>query len=738
MEAREFFEAVFGDLEGRAVITLPNVMGKPTKDNWFQYPDQLDDMVELVEENRHNDVWYSPILFKSDSRMKENAVVTNVLAADADTCEPANFRVYPNLIVETSEGRFHVYWTMTNSDGLDPAEAAKINRRIAQVHKDQGCDTAFVNAAKLLRVPGTSNSKHPGEVVVVNDYDDSKFYDDDWLVSAYPASEIPDMIEAKAEDMPQGLKEFVENSSLSDLLIGMPNNVEIRSLLFGAFRDEKRSEVLFKLCCLLFEEGMSDEVVTAIAWHAKANKFRNDDPRGLAGLWSTAIVKAKAAIGAGSSEYDDVESDGETKTYTIDGPEPTEFLTLDELERISYEPTFIDEWVTWAASKTDAPSEFHEAAAVILLSTVYSEFAYVHPKFGKLKLNIWVLLLGRSTKDRKTTAKSYVERMLRRLATEEYSYIIPDDATPGGLNVALQDRANKSSMIARDEAQGFFEEMLHQSYMAGGISYFTKLYDGWSGGRARASGDKKITPSVPISFVFFLLGILDDSAEILTIKNFKQGFLTRFLYVTAERPKDYVEPPLEFEDDDKGEEDDQVFNSLARQLEIGRNHWSILGGDGDMAKIGLSSDAQARFLKFREDVMIAVNNTRYREVVDSTSDRMTLSTLKLAALLAMHDRKNRIEEIHMLNAISFAGKWFDDSVKVASMISESEWQRDVSKLEDYIVARGGKLSWHRAYQAFPDKKPKDFEEMVVALETRGTLRRVQQGSRWHLEVTIEE
>lgn len=713
---------------------MPNVLNKPVKDNWFQYPNDLEKMVELVEANAHKDVWYSPILFKSDSRTKENAYTTQVLAADADVCDPDNFRIRPNLVVETSQGRFHVYWLL--NDDVDPHWAAKVNRRIAQVHKDEGCDTAFVNAAKLLRVPGTSNGKHLGEVVIVADYDET-YMDPSVLDNAYPESEIPDMVEATLAEMPAGLWDTVQNASLSDIISGMPNNTEIRGLMYNAYNEDRRSEVLFKLCCVLYEEGMDDETVAVLAWNSKSNKFRDEDPRGLKGLWDTAIAKAKAAVQAGlqDQQYENDEEEGGTskKTYVFK-EEPAEFLTLDELELIAYKPTFIDEWTAWAKTKSDAPYEYHQAAAILLLSTVYSQYGYVLPSFGKLKLNVWIGVFGRSTKDRKTTAKSYMERMLTALSNEEYSYILPSDSTPGGLELALQDRPNKSSIISRDEAQGFFEEMLHQSYMSGGISYYTSLYDGWSMGRARASGDKKITPRVPISFVFFLSGILDDSAEALTIKNFKQGFLTRFLYVVAERPEGYVEPDIVFIEEDKREEDDMVFQGLHKQLEVGRNHWAMVTPEGELSKVSITPEAVERFSKFRKDVAAKVQDTKYVEVIDSTSDRMTLSTLKLAALLAMHERKQRIELEHLLQAIAFSGKWFDNAVRVASMISESEWLREVNKLEKYIETAGGKVAYAKVYNNFPDMKQRDFEEMVASLESRGVIHRIQVGKRWFLEV----
>lgn len=730
METLNFFTAVFGGQEGKVVIVLPNILGKPTGDNWFNYPEDLPDMVELVEANEHKDVWFSPIVFKSEARTKENSVSTQVLAADADRCEPENFRWFPNLVIETSQDRYHAYWLLT--EPLEAHEAAKINRRIAQVHKDEGCDTAFVNAAKLMRVPGTSNGKHAGEIVIVADYNDKRLTLDK-MVGLYPPDEVPDMVEAVAEDMPDGMAERIANTNITDLLTGMPNNVEIRSLMFNHYNDDRRSEILFKLCCLLFEDGHDAETVATLAWHSRSNKFRDEDPRGLKGLWETAVVKAKAAVSTGGPvEYDAPEKKEKYKLTQ----EPTEFLTLDELEQIAYDPTFIQEWVQWAKSKTDAPLEYHEMAAILLLSTVYSQFGYVHPTHGALKLNIWGVVAGRTTKDRKSTAKSYMERMLRALVTDEYSYILPSDATPGGLEVALQDRAHKSSIISRDEAQGFFEEMLHQSYMSGGISYFTSLYDGRSAGRARASGDKKVVQSVEISFVFYLTGILEDMASVLTVKNFKHGFLTRFLYVIAERPTNYVEPPFTFSDNDEKEEDDKVFNHLKKQLEVGRNYWSMLAPENGMAKIGIEEEAVARFQKFRDDVANKVQDTKYVEVIDAVSDRMTVSVLKLAALLAMHARSSTIKMEHLLHAIAFAGKWFDNAVRVASMISESEWLRDVSLLEKFIEANGN-TPYAKAYDAFPDMKQRDFDDMVTSLEMRGVIVRRKVGNRWHLELNDE-
>lgn len=739
MEAREFFGHIFKNAEGWAVLVTPNNNGKPTNDAWFQYPAELDRMVAHVEANAHTDVWFSPNLFTERDRKKEASKVVAVAAADADICHPNNFRIEPSITVQTSPGRYHVYWTLTT--GHDPAEVSKVNRRIAQVHKDEGCDIAFVNAAKLLRVPGSSNNKHPGAIVVVVD-DNAKRHTLGKIEKTYPESEVPDAPETEAADsLPNGIAEYIEKNRNS-VLNGLPNTTTLRDLLFKEPKDGKRSETRYRLLCELVSLELSDEDIMAVAWDAPSNKYR-DDSRGMKGLWEE-INKARQAVAAEASKYDlpvgyevpDPEDEDRPKPKPV---KRTSFLKTDaEHEIIRENVNFIDQWVTWAGTKTDAPSEYHRAAAMALLSTVYSEFGHAIPKFAPkgLKLNIWFMVLGRSTKDRKTTARTYMNDALRALRDEEagYDYQLGDDVTPGGLSLALHDRPNKASVYDRDEAQGLFKELMSQSYMTGGLEVFTKLYDGWSGGRLRASGDKKVMASVPVSFIMFLTGILTEVADVLTVTNYRSGFLTRFLYVLGDRPTDYVAPPIQqaSEDDEKK---DEVFEVLINHLRKNRDFWAIYGSDGETHPLRVEDDAWARFQQYEKDVNAAAVESRYAEIISTTSERMIISTLKLACLLAMDDRALKVQMRHVLQAIAYAGEWFDNAVRVASMISESEWQRDVDSLEDFLISRGGSAPYGAAYKQFSDKRPSEFDEMVGALQSRGTLNRVKHGAKWILEIT---
>lgn len=692
-------------------------------------------MADFAWSNEHTDVWFSPNLFTERTRKKEYSKSLAILGADADTCHPDNFRVIPTITVESSPGRYQVYYIIT--DPGTPAEMAAINRRISQVHKHEGCDPSFINTAKLMRVPDTSNNKHPGAIVTVTEYNDDYEYSMADFAIAYPEGEVKDQYEAGVGDMPSDLAEFVKENQ-ARLLNGLPNSEQMRQLITGHFHGERRSEVLFRLMCELYRLGLNDMEVFAIAWNTPANKFNGDDPRGMKGLWDTALLKAKTAAFDPDYEWDltsDYTDPDEPATRKgIAAVQKVEFLNEEELAKVREKANFVDEWIEWAGTRTDAPAEYHRAAALSLLASVYGEFGHVTPQWGKMKLNLWFMSLGRSTKDRKSTARSYLKQAFRALRTDDYDYELPEDVTPGGVTLALQNYKDKSVNLARDEVQGMFKELLQQSYMSGGLEVFTELYDGWARGRLRASGDRKITERTPVSFNMFLMGILTESADTLTITNFRSGFLTRFLYVFGSRPDTYVAPSIE-QAPESLDKTDPVFDGLIHHLMVNRAYWEMHGGGGDTVPIRANEDAWKRYQEFETTLNKSVAETQYREYISTTSERMLHATLKVAAILAMDEKRQRIELAHMLQAIAYAGEWFTNTVTMAGMVSASEWQRDVDKLEHFINSKGGAVSYAVAYRQFPDKRKFEFEEMIASLEGRGILIRERDGSRWVLRVT---
>ena len=126
MEIRDFFETIFGDGAGYATIVTKDARNNPTVQKFFSYPDELDEMVEYANRFKSEDVYFSPILFYEERRIRENAKSVAVVYADADACPPEKFLLQPSISVETSPNRWHCYWILPQSH--DPAQIALLSK----------------------------------------------------------------------------------------------------------------------------------------------------------------------------------------------------------------------------------------------------------------------------------------------------------------------------------------------------------------------------------------------------------------------------------------------------------------------------------------------------------------------------------------------------------------------------------------------------------------------------------
>lgn len=63
----------------------------------------------------------------------------------------------PSMIVESSPGRFQLYWQLIDGETLTPEETKEINQHIVMAH---AADKAAVDVSRLLRLPGFKHMKH--------------------------------------------------------------------------------------------------------------------------------------------------------------------------------------------------------------------------------------------------------------------------------------------------------------------------------------------------------------------------------------------------------------------------------------------------------------------------------------------------------------------------------------------------------------------------------------------------
>lgn len=728
MNVNEFLESVLGEGAGYATIVTKDSKGVPTVQKFFSYPDELEEMIAYAERYKEEDVYFSPIVYYEQRRIRENAKSVSVVYADADTCNPSNFLVEPSISVETSKDRWHCYWILESA--CDPQRVANLAKQIAYAHRDQGCDVSGWNPTKLLRVAGTSNMKY-SERFRVSATTTGTIYSIDEIEAVYKDVVVESIPELANLPMPE------ETPELLKVLSKIASNREILSLYMeepGLNTD--MSKMLWRLELELFRQGLSLEEVFTVAKHARCNKYHHPSrPKRLdadGDLWRE-VQRAHQSFTQAIHSQEPLEDD------TADFERKIDFLTASEREVVSATPTFVDKYCAWTRKKTDGAIEYQIAGAFTVLSAAFSDIGAAAPKYGKMGLNLWFMLLGETTRSRKSTSRSLMLKMLT--AYEKlvgYQIDIGSNATGEALVKHLAGRDKMTSLFHRDEVQGMFKEFVTKTYMAAAADQYTELYDGKVPVMLRSTGANTgikalQTERAETNFIMYLMGITSKVAEILTVDYFRSGFLARFIYVVADAP----ERTRESEDLSQADQyatfvQDDEMESLVRNLFDTATWWQKKGGPFPRP-VFMSEEALARFNQFKWEMGDYTNGHANEESIEPSRQRLALSAWKIAVLLALYDRSERVELKHVLVAIHYCEAWFANLVRMAGAISASEWQREVDSLEALIATRGGRIRYEEAFKKFGSKKKREFDDMIESLHSQARINIVFEGNKKFLE-----
>lgn len=719
-EYRTFLETVWGKQEGQVDIArMHNGMLKNHK--FFTWPEQADAIYAYIEKYAHEDVYYTPVLFKANKRQRVLASKAQVVYGDADTFNLEDILCEPSIIVQTSPTKTHLYWLISDMEEAQDAETLSHSVSVAHPKKETGFDDGW-SCTKLLRIPGTTNTKYAaetGEVYSVEVEYTGVVYTREEFEAFYPA--VP---EYTIDFKPFPTDEF---PSYAKVLGSLPASTRLEGLLQTAEfpKNSAGSEALYALYVELMNLGASDEQVYVIAERSPLNKWKRDGVTDWGTkLWAD-IQRCRAKDGQ-PIEGDEEEDDEDTIITVAPKPKPKGFDFLTPLEKEQLKRTFIDDYLTWATSKTDAPEQYHIAGAFTVLSTVFSDFGHAVPHWGNTPLNLWFMVLGSTTLSRKSTAKSYMLKCIEELESEAFNYDLGSKFTAEGLDEALRSNANRSALLHIDEIQGLMKQLDTKAYLSGIKGELTEIYDGKVTGKLRAGGEEKDKKrkGARVALNLFTMGIRDQLADYLTEEDFQSGFLTRFIYVAAEPLQRTAETDyIGQQDKTERTKGDPAFISMIERLKEVREVWSDWNDPtGATIAVPMNEAAHQRFNQFVTDALNAAQVQSKATILEAATNRLNTSILKAATLLAMGDECDEVQLPHMLAAINYCGQWFEHLVEMTKRISESNWKRRQDKLMEHIFSKGGECSWHVAYRQFnAEMKTRDFKDLVQSLEDSGQL-----------------
>ena len=704
-----FFRIIFGDAQGYVCIGRRQPNTRMMREEFFRVPDEVQAMTHYIEGFANSyDLYFCPQVFGDKARKKEEVIATPTLWADLDTCEPDVLRVEPSIVLESSPRRYQALWIL--SEPCDPADAEDASRRIAYAHADEGADKSGWDLTQYLRVPFTYNHKYktiPPPVVKIlttgrSDYTlkDFEVYEQ---VTGFEYVDVP---------FPEELPQVEAEQLLEEYRVHLKQQFW---LLYNETPDKDWSKALWQVELFLAEAGMSREEMFIVAKEAACNKYRRDG-RHESRLWIE-VCKAFAKV----EERSKYLPTGEYKTELPD------LLTEGERQDCLVEKTFVERYVEWAKSVGDAAWQYHQAGAMIVLSSLLAGRVRLPTSFGVVVPNLWFMILADTTLTRKTTAMDMAVDILVEVDSDA---VLATDGSLEGLMTSLSYRPGRPSLFLRDEFSGLLESMTKKDYYAGMAEALTKLYDGKY--QKRILRKETIEVRDPC-LIFFAGGIKTRVLELLTAEQVASGFMPRFCVVAAEsdvaslRP---LGPP--------SNESTATRDALVEELRKVGHHYiteTLVTADGKTVSLPkrwnaeLTPQAWHRYNKYEGQMLDAGLRAQAPDLATPTFDRLSKSGLKIAVLLAasrrMHSERILVEEDDIIRAFFYVEQWRPHTLEVLMTAGQSPGERNLQYVLKYIKANEG-CTRSAVMQRFR-LNAHNAEQMFLTLEQRGLIIRSKDG-----------
>lgn len=705
----------------------------PTQHQFFAWPSQRENLITWCLSNDKLDLFTCPSLFSSPTSVEEGSVRSRwAVSADTSSMQLSRLLAEPTIVVETADGEHQVYWI---TDSSDPKVAERTSKALAWEHVAHGCKGDGYSSITQMRVPGTMNSE-ASAIVTVGRFGMP-------MTAASLQSVYPDLSDEDdgipLEPMPESwwctTASIIESRAVRKVCKPVDD-------LFGDRKIERSQVNLDRLLGLLSQHGVSKPTALHMAWESVCCPYRDPkqtwggDYDGEMSTWRDVLrVYADPEYVLVPRLHERVTSMLSVTGGSPDIPRP-EFISDGEAMQIKGD-SFVERYERWAASQTDAPRIYHRINATMILSAILGEFGAC-PTGAHLTL--WGMVLGPTTWARKTTAMNLFKDLLADTLDRKFNgYYIASDFTKEALSVSLNGRGGQSSLVARDEADGMFEEIFKSPAKSGTIEVLTDLHNGRvpkrirvSDGTADEMGDNGTAEEATCNFILYACATTDRMTKVLTEDLVKSGFLTRFIYAVAD-PGEPVEGSLylDLTGDDDDEEDlfgDPDRDRLVKELVSARSYWHHERGleQGAFRKIRFTPEANQRWNVFQEYVVRYSPDPSMKELIRPIAARLAFSVMRLAVLLAMVEKETRVQLDHVLRAVQYSEEWFQSAYTVLTRITGSAGYDDQEKILSLIrelTSRGTTCTESEVWRRFRrSMDSNDFKKHLRALETASLIK----------------
>lgn len=361
----------------------------------------------------------------------------------------------------------------------------------------------------------------------------------------------------------------------------------------------------------------------------------------------------------------------------------------DDLPRESLPETFVDRYTEWASLCTDAPVQYHRVHGMMILSAAISPYRAFEAGYGKVKPNIWSMILAGTTMTRKTTSMKLALSILKQCVPD---FMMGTDGSPEGFFAEIAGRKGKVSMFHRDEISEWIEVITKREYMSGILGSFMKFYDGQEEKKVLRSATYTIEDP---NFIVMSGGIQGKMEELIDLNHIRSGFIPRFIIVIGQTTLEQMTPIGPPKGDSDGrDERERVVEELYKIVEQVKPHTAqntninfgnviaIPKATPNLVKVlPLTDEAWARVQRLERDGYVESELTGNKDLFDPMFQRMVTTIIKCSVLLAASRGSETVELTDVLCSIAYSDEWVEGMMKFCKAIelrpSLTVWERKI-------------------------------------------------------------
>ncbi len=378
------------------------------------------------------------------------------------------------------------------------------------------------------------------------------------------------------------------------------------------------------------------------------------------------------------------------------------------------EDHFISRCVKWLNSINDGYQEYKIISAFWILSALVHNKVVLRLKQGRIKPNLWLCVLGKSTTSRKSTVVNAC-RGVYEAATDDILY--NDDYSIEGYLESL----SLSPVLhnVRDEVAGLMAKF-HKKYNEGIFELECAVYD-CQNIKKTLSGGKTKSPKTFIvndPYVTKLYATTPDNfSRYMTVDDFTCGYGYRFLFSHPRYDREKM--PLEMED----EEDIAAWADVLASIKKMRRHFLEIVE----TNYKIDPDAMKYYntvLKQLEDRAEQSNN----DFLGAAIGRNQGHILKLALLLEIGSNVNTraISYDNMVLACNIVIQYFlPEMLDVIDRLQDDVKFYQVEKVSTTLRRKGGVMT-HSQLLHDTKLKSKEFAECISTLIESKTIEPIKE------------